>query len=68
MNHEQARATPGRLTTSQQARVDFARRDLAKARAADLDDLDEAGLILLVERLRGRLHDALQVIDEVSGA
>ncbi len=54
-----------RLTASQADRVDFARRDLDCARAQDLATLEHAALILLVERLRLRLDDVLQVIDEV---
>ncbi|MEI5100275.1 hypothetical protein RB200_19325 [Streptomyces sp. PmtG] len=46
--------------------MDYARRDLESARAADLAILEPAGLILLVERLRTRLDDALQIIDELN--
>ena len=53
------------LTSLQASRVDFAHRDLEYARAEDLAQLDPAGLILLVERLRGRLGDMLDLIDEV---
>lgn len=55
-----------RLTGPQQAAIYFARRDLEQARAEDLAALDTAGLILLVERLRNRLHSVLQVVDEVT--
>jgi hypothetical protein len=58
---------PEPLDPSQQTTVDFARRDLAEARAADLAAIDDAQLILLVERLRGRLHQVLEVVDEVTG-
>jgi hypothetical protein len=63
MTHEQARTLP--LTDLQRTRIDFARRDLEAARAADLGRLDAAGLILVVEKLRGRLHDVLTVVDEI---
>lgn len=60
--------TPGHppLTNLQSARVDFARRDYEFARSEDLAQLDAAGLILLVERLRGRLGDMLDLMDEVA--
>ncbi|MFZ3556488.1 MULTISPECIES: hypothetical protein [unclassified Streptomyces] len=54
------------LTDLQSSRVDFARRDLESARAADLTHLNEAGLILVVERLRTRLDDILGLVDEVA--
>lgn len=54
------------LTGSQATRIDFARRDLEAARAADLAQLPPAGLILQIERLRGRLDDILQIIDELT--
>ncbi|MFK0125560.1 hypothetical protein ACIQSP_19875 [Streptomyces nigra] len=54
------------LTPIQRTTVDFARRDLAQARAADLAVIDAAHLILLVEQLRGRLHQVLEVVDEVT--
>ncbi|MFD0434757.1 hypothetical protein [Streptomyces chartreusis] len=54
------------LTPTQQTAIDFARRDLTEARAADLASIDDARLILLVERLRGRLDDVLRVVDEVA--
>jgi hypothetical protein len=58
--------TPGRppLTDLQAARVDFARRDLESARAEDLAQLDAAGLILVVEKLRRRLDDMLGLVAE----
>lgn len=64
MTDEQPPA-PGPLTASQFTRVDFARRDLEYARSEDLAQLEAAGLILLVEKLRGRLSDVLDVIDEM---
>lgn len=54
------------LTESQKARLDYAHRDLEQARAEDLAQLDSAGLILLVERLRLRLDDVLQLFDETA--
>lgn len=56
------------LTDSQKTRMDFARRDLEDARATDLAQLEAAGLILTVERLRGRLHDVIQLVDEITEA
>lgn len=59
--------TPGHpLTDTQKTRIEFARRDLEYARSEDLAHLEAAGLILLVERLRGRLSDVLDVVDEVT--
>lgn len=54
------------LTDAQAARIDYARRDNEYARAENLSQLPTEGLILLTERLRGRLDDLLQVIDEIS--
>ena len=56
------------LTPTQQTIVDFARRDLATARASDLGSIEAASLILLVERMRHRLGSVLEVIDEVATA
>ncbi|MFF7947040.1 hypothetical protein [Streptomyces griseorubiginosus] len=64
MTHEHAPTTPGRLTEGQKTRIEFARHDLDHARSEDLSKLDAAGLILLVERLRGRLGDMLDLIAE----
>jgi hypothetical protein len=64
--HEQSPGRPA-LTDMQFARLDYARRDYEAARTTDLADLDAAGLILLVEHLRGRLGDALNLFDEVCG-
>ncbi|MFE2353492.1 hypothetical protein [Streptomyces parvulus] len=61
---EQSHPT-GALTELQRARVDYARRDLESFRAEDLTQLDAAGLIIMVERLRGRLGDVLDLVDEV---
>lgn len=63
MTHKHA-PTAGRLTEGQKTRIEFARHALDAARAEDLSRLDAAGLILLVERLRGRLGDILDLITE----
>ncbi|AQS70827.1 MULTISPECIES: hypothetical protein [Streptomyces] len=65
MTDEQSHPT-GTLTDLQYARIDYARRDLDSARAEDLAQLDAAGLILMVERLRGRLGDVLDLVDELT--
>lgn len=52
------------LTPMQATLVDYARRELEAVRATNLARLDDAELILTVERLRQRLDDTLQVIDE----
>ncbi|MER5675750.1 hypothetical protein ABT081_02280 [Streptomyces sp. NPDC002238] len=57
---------PTLLTTAQRAAVEFAQQDLAAARSADLAELGEAGLILTVERLRGRLDEVLSVLGEIA--
>jgi hypothetical protein len=54
------------LTNEQAARLDFALRDLENARAADLGELPPAKLILTVERLRSRLDDVIQLVDEIT--
>ncbi|MGW7498566.1 hypothetical protein ACWGKA_30350 [Streptomyces luteogriseus] len=66
MSDEQSRESAGALTDVQRSRIDFARRDLDYARSEDLAQLPTAGLILLVERLRGRLGDMLDLIDETT--
>jgi hypothetical protein len=53
------------LTNSQATRVDFARRDLDSVRSEDMARLDAASLVLLVEQLRGRLGDMLDLVAEV---
>lgn len=64
---EQPDPTQGRaLTPTQAARRDFARDD--PARTEDLSRMQPDGLILTVERLRGRLDDMLHLIDEVTQA
>ncbi|MFH9215496.1 hypothetical protein [Streptomyces globisporus] len=54
------------LDPAQQARRDFARMALAEARSTELVKVGEPGLILLVERLRGHLDEALSLIDEIA--
>jgi len=66
MTDEPSPPPSGHLTATQAARVDFARRDLEYARAEDLAQLPPDGLILLVEKLRGRLDDILTLVDEVT--
>jgi len=64
---DNTRKTPAvPLTESQQSRIDYARRDLERARSEDLGALDHADLILLVETLRRRLDDTLQLVDEIT--
>lgn len=64
---EQPRSAPRTpLTDTQRTRIEFARRDLEHARAEDLAQMEAASLILLVERLRNRLGDVIDVIDEVA--
>lgn len=70
MTDEQPQPHPGHLTNLQRARIDFARRDLEYTRAEDLAQLaqiDAHSLILMIERLRARLDDMLQLIDETTG-
>lgn len=57
---------PRTLTPSQSTRVEFAHRDLDYARSEDLSHLSAAGLILLVEKLRARLDDTLNVVGEIT--
>lgn len=54
------------LTGSQRTAVDIATRDLADARTADLAALPAPTLILLVERLRGRLDEMISVVEEIA--
>ncbi|MGW3135877.1 hypothetical protein [Streptomyces sp. NPDC001139] len=66
---EQPRTTPDdscEPTPSQATRIEFATRDLECARSEDLAQLDAAGLILIVERLRNRLGDMLDLINEIT--
>ncbi|MEH0543028.1 hypothetical protein QA802_08065 [Streptomyces sp. B21-105] len=67
MTDEQPHTAPGlALTNLQRDRVTFARRDFESARAEDLAKLPRAHLILLVERMRGRLGDMLDLLDELT--
>ena len=67
MTDEQPQTAPGlALTNLQRDRIDFARRDFESARAEDLAKLPRAHLILLVERMRGRLGDMLDLLDELT--
>ncbi|MGY4903332.1 hypothetical protein [Streptomyces sp. 900116325] len=54
------------LTDAQRSRVEFARRDLAEARTADLAVMPASSLILQVERLRGRLDDMLRLLGDLT--
>lgn len=54
------------LTNEQTARLDFTRRDLDHARTEDLAQLEKPELILLIERLRSRLDDTIQLVDETT--
>jgi hypothetical protein len=66
MTDEQAHTAPGHaLTHLQRDRINFADRDYKEARAEDLAKLPRARLILLVERMRGRLGDMLDLMEEV---
>ena len=55
------------LTDLQATRLDYARRELESARAADLSQLSPSGLIFLITQLTHRLDDALAVTAEVFG-
>ncbi|NJP70059.1 hypothetical protein [Streptomyces sp. C1-2] len=56
---------PSSLTALQRTRIDYARRDLENARAEELTQLPPSGLILMIERLRHRLGDMLDLMTEV---
>ena len=66
MNDEPSRTPARPLTDLQRTRIDYARRDLDQARGADLAELPPDGLILLIEKLRRRLDDTLQLIGEIA--
>ncbi|MFI5524963.1 hypothetical protein [Streptomyces platensis] len=55
-----------RLTPEQETRVVLARADLDAARTADLASQEPAELIILVERLRGSLDDALALVADLT--
>lgn len=67
MTHEPSRTTTGPLTNTQQSRIEYAHRDQEQVRAEDLTRLSDAALILLIERLRIRMDDMLQLINEITG-
>ncbi|KND45413.1 hypothetical protein [Streptomyces stelliscabiei] len=54
------------LTPTQAMIIDFARND--SARTEELARLPPANLILIIERLRGRLDDMLHLVDEITQA
>jgi hypothetical protein len=64
--HEQQPERP-QLSDTQRDRRDFARRDLGNARGAELSDLPESGLVLLISNLIRRLDDCLSLVDELCG-
>lgn len=66
MNEQRPTAPEHALTDSQKTRVEFARQDWEDARSTDLAGLNAASLILVVERLRRRLGDVLDLLDEVT--
>ncbi|WP_225825557.1 hypothetical protein [Streptomyces naphthomycinicus] len=67
MPDEQYRPLAAPLTALQRARIDYARQDLECARDEDLALLDPASLILIIQRLRSRLGDMLDLTDEIAG-
>lgn len=56
----------GRLTEEQRTRVDFAQQTLNAARGADLIAASAVDLVVMVEQLRGALHESLRVISELT--
>ncbi|MFE2969943.1 hypothetical protein ACFXKC_41005 [Streptomyces sp. NPDC059340] len=63
--HEDPSPSGVPLTDLQKAKVDYARRDLETFRAEDLAQLEPASLIIIIERLRTRLYEILELVDEV---
>jgi hypothetical protein len=57
-------AAPANL---QRDRLIFAQHDLEAARAEDLAQLPAADLIILIERMRGRLDDMVKLVKEITG-
>ncbi|MEJ8651535.1 hypothetical protein WKI65_26505 [Streptomyces sp. MS1.AVA.3] len=55
-----------RLTPEQKTRLELTRADLSEARSADLAGLSPPALIFLVEQLRESLHEALELIDDIT--
>ncbi|MET9414123.1 hypothetical protein ABZY03_08015 [Streptomyces klenkii] len=62
-----AEAGRAHLTPPQAARLAMDRLDLARARSADLAAMEQAEMVVLVERLRGALYDALRLVEELAG-
>ncbi|MEU9003977.1 hypothetical protein [Streptomyces sp. NPDC048551] len=54
------------LSERQRGRLESSRRTVAAARVTDLAALNAADLIILVERLRAHLDDAVRLIDETA--
>ncbi|MCD9145794.1 hypothetical protein [Streptomyces albireticuli] len=54
------------MTPSQATRLAMDRETLREARAADLAAMEPVALVLLVERLRGALDDAVRLGDELT--
>lgn len=54
------------LTPIEQSRCDYARRDLESSYAHDLAKLPQPSVILLVERMRTRLDDMLNLVKETT--
>jgi hypothetical protein len=67
MTEEQDRTATGPLTELQRDRLIFAQHDLEAARAEDLAQLPAADLIILIERMRGRLDDMVKLVKEITG-
>jgi hypothetical protein len=53
------------LTDDERTRVSQASADLDEARLADLTQLDTAGSIRMIERLRSSLDDVLQLLRDL---
>ncbi|MEW1638676.1 hypothetical protein AB0469_32030 [Streptomyces sp. NPDC093801] len=66
--HDEPDPEPPRapLSLTQRARADAASRALASSRIADLAALDGAASILMIERLRSALDDALRLLNEAT--
>ncbi|MFB7285414.1 hypothetical protein [Actinacidiphila glaucinigra] len=66
MHDDDPHAAANPMCSARRARLSLARQDLDSARDAKLDSMDVAGLVLLVERLRGSLDDVIRLVDEVT--
>ncbi|MEV7389647.1 hypothetical protein [Streptomyces sp. NPDC091215] len=66
MTAEQPQPARGPLTDLQHDRITYARHDLNDVRAENLGNHDAAGLIFIIERLRSRLHDMIDLAEELS--